>query len=39
MKAIGVRAEARAIVRTAAISIDGQAHVSPALAASLYLRF
>jgi hypothetical protein len=36
---VGIRADARAIVRTAAVNIDGRAHVSPAIAASLFIRF
>jgi hypothetical protein len=36
---IGVRGDARAIVRTADINVDGRAHVSPALTASFFVRF
>jgi len=36
---VGVRGEVRAIVRTAGVNVDGRAHVSPAIAASLFVRF
>jgi len=39
LKAIGIRGEGRAIVRAAGVNVDGRAHVSPAVAASLYVRF
>ena len=39
VKSIGVRGDVRAIVRSAGLNIDGRAHVSPAIAASFYLRF
>jgi hypothetical protein len=39
MKSIGVRGDVRAIVRTAGLDVDGRAHVSPAFAASFYVRF
>ncbi|HYM23092.1 MAG TPA: outer membrane beta-barrel protein [Vicinamibacterales bacterium] len=39
LKAIGVRGEGRAVVRAAGVNVDGRAHLSPALAASLYVRF
>jgi hypothetical protein len=39
MKSIGIRADVRAIVRTSGLDVDGRAHVSPALAASLFVRF
>ncbi|HMD37365.1 MAG TPA: hypothetical protein VKH42_20460 [Vicinamibacterales bacterium] len=39
MKSIGVRGDVRAIVRTASLDVDGRAHVSPAFAASFYVRF
>jgi len=39
LKGLGVRAEVRAVVAAHAIAIDDGAHVSPALAASIFLRF
>jgi len=39
LKTAGVRADVRAIVRTAGVNVDGRAHVSPAIAASMYVRF
>jgi hypothetical protein len=38
-KGLGVRAEVRAIAGTKGIAIDHRAHISPALAASIFLRF
>jgi len=38
-KAIGLRGDVRASVRTAGIDVDGRAHVSPAIAASVYALF
>lgn len=39
LKTAGVRVDVRAIVRTAGVNTDGRAHVSPAIAASLFVRF
>ena len=39
LKQIGVRVDARALVRTAGVTLDGRAHVAPALVASLFGRF
>ena len=39
LKTVGVRADVRAVVRTAGVNTDGRAHVSPAVAASLFVRF
>ncbi len=39
LKAVGIRAEARARVRSRALALDGNVHVSPLLAASLFVRF
>jgi len=39
MKAMGVRGDVRAIVRTAGVDVDGRAHVSPVFAVSFYVRF
>jgi len=39
LKAIGVRADGRAIVRTKAIAEDGRTHAGLALTASLFVRF
>ena len=38
-KGLGVRAEVRAIAGTKGIAIDHRAHISPALAASIFVRF
>jgi hypothetical protein len=39
VKQVGVRLDARAVVRTAGVTLDGRAHIAPALAASLFVRF
>ena len=39
VKQIGVRVDAGAVVRTAGASLDDRAHVAPAVAASLFVRF
>jgi hypothetical protein len=39
LKTFGVRLDGRAIVRTAGVNTDGRAHVSPAIAASMFVRF
>jgi hypothetical protein len=39
VKGLGVRAEVRAIAGTKGMAIDHRAHISPALAASIFLRF
>lgn len=39
LKAVGVRADGRARIRTSALAVDGGAHVSPVLSASLFFRF
>lgn len=39
MKGLGVRGDARALVRTKGVAFDTRAHVSPVLAASLFVRF
>jgi len=39
LKTAGVRVAVRAMVRTADVNVDGRAHVSPAIAASIYVRF
>jgi len=39
LKTVGVRADVRAMVRTAGVNVDGRAHVSPARGASLFVRF
>lgn len=39
LKALGVRVEGRAVVRGSQLSLDGRTHVSPALGASVFLRF
>ena len=36
---IGIRTDLRALVRSGGVTLDGKAHVSPALAASLFARF
>lgn len=38
-KGLGVRADVRAVVYTKGIALDDRAHVSPALAASMFVRF
>jgi hypothetical protein len=38
-KGIGARFDALALVRTNAVTLDNRAHLSPAIAASIYLRF
>jgi hypothetical protein len=38
-KGVGVRAEVRAVAGTKGIAIDHRAHISPALAASIFVRF
>ena len=39
VKQIGVRVDARAVVRTDGVTLDDRAHIAPALAASLFARF
>jgi opacity protein-like surface antigen len=39
IKGVGVRGDARAVVRTKGVAFDSRAHVSPLLAASLFVRF
>jgi hypothetical protein len=39
VKQIGVRVDAGALIRTKGVTLDDRAHVAPALAASLFLRF
>jgi hypothetical protein len=39
VKQIGVRVDARALARTARVTLDARTHVAPALAASLFVRF
>ena len=39
LKQLGVRVDARAVVRTGGVTLDGRAHTVPALAASLFTRF
>ena len=39
VKQIGVRVDARALVQTAGVTLDDRAHIAPALAASLFVRF
>lgn len=39
VKGFGVRGDVRALVRTKGVAFDTNAHVSPVLAASLFLRF
>jgi hypothetical protein len=39
LKGLGVRAEVRAIAGTKGIAIDHRLHISPALAASIFVRF
>jgi len=39
VRAIGLRADVRALVRTKGVAIDGRAHVAPAAGASLFVRF
>jgi hypothetical protein len=39
VKQIGVRVDARALIRTAGVTLDDRAHVAPALGASLFARF
>ena len=39
LKQLGVRVDARAVVRTGGVTLDGRSHVVPALAASLFTRF
>jgi hypothetical protein len=39
LKQIGVRAEARALVRTGGITLDDRAHTAPAISAALFVRF
>jgi hypothetical protein len=36
---LGVRADLRALVRSGGVTLDRQSHVSPAVAASLFVRF
>jgi hypothetical protein len=38
-KGVGARFDALALVRTNAVTLDNRAHLSPAIAASIYLRF
>ena len=39
VKQFGLRVDAGALVRTAGVTLDDRAHVAPALAASLFVRF
>jgi hypothetical protein len=39
LKQLGVRADLRALVRSGGVTLDGQSHLSPALAASLFVNF
>ena len=39
VKQAGVRVDARALVRTAGVSLDNRAHIAPTLSASLFVRF
>jgi len=39
MKALGLRADARAVVRTKAAALDGRGHTSPAIGVSLFATF
>lgn len=39
MKGLGLRGDARALIRTKGVAFDTRAHVSPVLAASLFVRF
>jgi hypothetical protein len=39
LKAVGVRLDARAVVRTKGITLDGRRSISPAVGASLFARF
>lgn len=39
LKSIGVRADVRARVRPGSLNVDGRTHVTPLVAASLFLRF
>ena len=39
VKQIGVRVDAGALVRMAGVTLDDRAHVAPAVAASLFVRF
>jgi hypothetical protein len=39
LKALGVRADARAVIRTKALAIDDRTHATIALTASLFVRF
>jgi hypothetical protein len=39
MKGLGLRVDARALIRTKGVAFDTSAHVSPVLAASLFVRF
>jgi hypothetical protein len=36
---LGVRADLRAVVRSGGVTFDGQSHISPTVAASLFVRF
>lgn len=38
-KGIGVRVDARAVVRQKGVTLDGRAHTSPAVGAALFVRF
>lgn len=39
MKGLGLRGDARALIREKGVAFDARAHVSPVLAASLFVRF
>jgi len=39
LKQVGVRADLRALVRSGSVTLDGQSHISPALAVSLFMKF
>jgi len=39
LRQVGVRIDLRALLRSSSVMLDGESHVSPALAASLFVRF
>jgi hypothetical protein len=39
LRQLGVRIDLRALLRSSSVMLDGESHISPALAASLFVRF
>ncbi len=39
LERIGVRADVRAVIRSAGVAIDGRSHVAPSVAVAFYMRF